>query len=116
MLESLFTGSGFWNPLAWIAALVVSILLIIFLRSFGKREFKKETEQTTPFLSGMPAAGEEIRVRSGNLYWGFVEALKGYYESMKKLHSGDLRDYILWFVIIIVITFVIVYMGAIKWM
>ena len=115
MLENLLTGSGFWNPVAWVIAFIISLLIVIFIKSFGKRDYKRGTEQTTPFLSGMPAEWEKITVRSSNLYWGFVEALKGYYESMIKLHNGDLRDYVLWFVIITVITFFIC-MGAITWM
>ena len=39
------TGSGFWNPIIWVIAIVVGFLLIYILRSFGNKTFKKETEQ-----------------------------------------------------------------------
>lgn len=112
MLENLFTGSGFWNPLIWVIAFIVSLLIVLFIRSLGKRDFRKDTEQVTPFLSGMPYDEKQAWVRSSNLYWGFVEAMKGYYSIARKFHSGDIRDYIMWFVVTLVITF-FVCMGAI---
>jgi len=38
-----------------------------------------------------------VHVRAGNLYWGFLDAMEGYYSSIVSLHTGDLHDYVLWY-------------------
>ncbi|RLF55052.1 MAG: hydrogenase [Thermoplasmata archaeon] len=105
MLERIFTGSGFWNPLIWLIAFVVSILIVLILRSLGRPGFKREGDKTKPFLCGNIKDIETISPRSENLYWGFRESLKGYYKVMERFHSGDIRDYIFWFIFVIVLLF-----------
>ena len=112
LFETLFdtfeTGSGFWNPVVWIIAIVVAFLLMYILRGFGKKEYKKDTEQVKSFLSGMPEyPKDKMHVKSSNLYWGFTESLKGFYYLLKKMHSGNASDYVLWFVIILAIFLII---------
>ncbi len=102
------TGSGFWNPIAWLIAFIVSLLIVYIIRSFGRRDYKKDTEQVKPFLSGNVEEPDKLMLKSENLYWGFKESMKGYYQMMKKLHTGDLRDYVLWFIIVIILLFVVV--------
>ena len=102
------TGSGFWNPIIWISSIAVSFLVIYVLRGFGKKEYKKKTEQTKAFLSGNPEyKKEQMHVKGGNVYWGFTEALKWIYDILKKIHTGNVSDYILWFVIVVAIFFLI---------
>jgi hypothetical protein len=43
LLETLKTGSGFWNPVVWVVAIVIIFLLVYVLRGFGKKEYKKDT-------------------------------------------------------------------------
>ena len=108
LLETLRTGSGFWSPLIWTVAIIVAFLLMYILRSFGNRSFKRKTEQTKSFLSGNPEyEKEKMQVKSSNLYWGFTESLKGAYSILKKMHTGNASDYVLWFVIILAILLVI---------
>ncbi len=98
------TGSGFWNPLIWAIAMVVAFLLIYILRSMGKEGFKKDTEQIKSFLSGNPEySKDKMQVKSSNLYWGFTTSLKGLYTLLKRMHTGNASDYVLWFVIILAI-------------
>ena len=52
---------------------------------------------------------EEVHVRAGNIYWGFIEALKGYYDTMKRMHTGIINDYIAWFVGISAIIFIAIF-------
>ena len=102
------TGSGFWIPLLWIAALVIAFLLIYILRGFGKKEYKKDTEQAKAFLSGNPEyEKEQMHVKASNLYWGFIISLKGFYTLLKRMHTGNISDYVLWFIIILAIFLII---------
>ena len=108
-LSPIQTGSGFWGPIAWILAFIIALLISYGIRGFGRKDYKKDTEQVKPFLSGnIEERKEALHVKGDNVYWGFKEALKGFYEGSKKVHTGDTRDYILWFVIVLVITFMFV--------
>ncbi len=108
-LETFETGSGFWNPLIWITAIIVAFLIIYILRGYGKKEYKENTEQTKVFLSGNPEyEKEQMHIKGSNVYWGFTESLKWVYKTLDKMHTGNVSDYILWFVIIMGILFILV--------
>ena len=107
-LEKLTTDSGLWNPLVWGVAIVIAFLIIYILRGFGKKGCKEETEQTKVFLSGNPEyEKEKMHVKASNVYWGFMESLKWVYKVLEKMHTGNVSDYVLWFVVIMGIFFVI---------
>jgi hypothetical protein len=62
-----------------------------------------------PFIGGNVAREKgALHIRAGNLYWGFTESLKGYYQVVMPAHSGVLNDYLLWFLGITAILLVIV--------
>ena len=108
-LKTLETGSGFWNPLVWITAAVVAFLIMFILRGFGNKGFKQKTGQTKPFLSGNEETSKEnMHVPAANLYWGFTESLKWFYKYFRRMHNGNVSDYILWFVIIMAIMFIMI--------
>ena len=105
---TLESGSGFWNPLLWI--LVVSVLFLLFygIRGFGRSTYKKGTEQTKVFLSGnKEASPEEMHVKASNLYWGFTNSMKSLYSMLRRMHTGNTSDYILWFVLVLAVLFLI---------
>ena len=109
---TLETGSGFWNPILWISAIIIAFLIAYILRGFGKKEYKEKTGQTQAFLSGNPEyEKEQMHVKGSNVYWGFVESLKWVYNVLFKMHNGNVNDYTLWFVIVMAILFII--MGVI---
>ncbi|AIF68683.1 hydrogenase [Palaeococcus pacificus DY20341] len=98
MSLTLTSPSGFWNPLLWLAFLILFTLIGYIIYSKGNPSYKKDTEQVKPYLSGnIEPSKEKIQVKAGDIYWGFVEALKDYYKVLKAMHTGDLRDYILWY-------------------
>jgi hypothetical protein len=108
LLDPLLNGDILWKPLVWILALFIAFLVVYILRSFGVKTFKKKTEQVKPFLSGIKEPEKEkMHVKASNLYWGFTESLKGFYKILKKMHSGNVSDYVLWFVIILAILLII---------
>lgn len=107
-LNTLNTESGFWNPIVWGTIIVIAFIIGYTIRSFGKIGYKKGTEQTKPFLSGnIEEDKEKSHIKASNLYWGFTEALKGIYISLAKMHTGNINDYVLWFVVIMGIFFIV---------
>jgi hypothetical protein len=103
-------GSGytFWNPIVWIIVFLVVAIIAYLFRRQGQKGYKKDTDQARIFLSGeeVPEA-EERHIRVGNIYWGFFETLKEYYNVVLKPHTGIINDYILWFVAAAAVTVII---------
>ena len=97
----LITESGMWSPITFLAASIILLIIVYLLRSTGTKKYKHGTEQTVPFFSGNKTP--EKNIESSNLYWGFLEAMKGYYNVLTKLHTGIVNDYVYSFVLLIVI-------------
>ncbi|ALM75636.1 hypothetical protein [Thermococcus barophilus] len=98
MISKLVTGSGYWSPLLWLAFLILFALIGYIIYSRGNPSYKKESEQVKPYLSGnAEPSKEKIQVKASDIYWGFIEALKEYYRVLQAIHTGDVRDYILWY-------------------
>lgn len=87
------TGVGFWNAIIWIASLSLLLTIVYIFHNLGEKKYKRETDQTMPFLSGNIEEEEELQVKSSNIYWGFVTALDDYYRPMKSIHTGIVNDY-----------------------
>jgi len=94
---SLTSGFGIWDPVLWVLAIIIGLVIAWILWSSGVSAFKKGTEQARPYLSGNaePPKGE-VHIRAGNLYWGFTEGIKGDYQRLVPLHTGIMTDYLLW--------------------
>jgi hypothetical protein len=103
------TGYGFWSPIVWVIAIAVVSLVAYIIWSLGEKEYRKDTEQTRPFISGNPEPAKGmVHIRAGNLYWGFTEALKGYYDWLVPAHTGIVNDYVLWFLGIMAVIMLII--------
>ncbi|MBN1281037.1 MAG: hydrogenase [Candidatus Thermoplasmatota archaeon] len=103
------SGSGFWNPVLWGCIIFIAFLLLYGIRGFGRSTYKKGTEQESSFLSGNPeSTPEEMQVKASNLYWGFTSSMKTLYNGLRSMHTGDVGDYVLWFIIILAILFVVI--------
>ena len=101
---SIETGNGFWTPLIWVIAIIVAFLVMYIVRMMGNKSYKKNTEQVKAFLSGNPEyEKEQMQVKASNLYWGFTKSMDGLYKILRKMHSGNASDYVLWFVIVLAI-------------
>ena len=60
------------------------------------------------FLSGNKEYPKELmHVKASNLYWGFTKSMEGFYKILRKMHSGNASDYVLWFVIILAVFFIV---------
>jgi hypothetical protein len=112
-LSALAYGYAVWAPIVWIIAMVVIGVMVLIWRNRGQKSYKKGTAQTDIFLSGTKVPAEEQRhVKSENIYWGFFEALKGFYRAMMKPHTGIVNDYLLWLVGILAITILILVLAG----
>jgi hypothetical protein len=107
-LSTLETGHGFWNPIVWIVVIIVAFLVAVILRGLGRKDYKKDTLQTQVFLSGNPEYEKELmHIKGSNVYWGFTVSLKWFLDILKKMHTENVGDFILWFTIIMAILFII---------
>jgi hypothetical protein len=116
MTAILESGYTFWNPIIWIIVFIVVMVMVYFFRRRGQKGYKKGTDQTQIFLCGEEVPEEEQRhIRVGNIYWGFFETLKEYYNFILKPHTGIINDYILWFVVVTAISAIILLIaGLVK--
>lgn len=102
----LTTGHGAWSPLLWTFVMAVALAVAWGIRRTGRKDAPTGKEAGTPFVSANPVENlEDTRVGASHLYWGFTEALKGYYAKMRAFHSGILTDYILWFAVVLGLAF-----------
>ena len=49
-----------------------------------------------------------MHIKGSNIYWGFTVSLKWIFDNLKKMHTENTSDYVLWFVVIISILFIVV--------
>jgi len=110
-LPILTYGYAVWSPIVWLVVLLVLAVIVLYFRSHGQKRYKKGTAQTDVFISGIQVPPAEQRhVPAHNIYWGFFEALKGFYSAMMRPHTGIINDYILWLVAIMVLTVLVLVM------
>jgi len=108
-LGSFDTGSGIWNPLVWVLSIIFILLIVYSIRRYGKTGYKEKTDQTQSFLSGNPEyEKEQMHIKASNMYWGFTESLKFVYKILDRMHTGNVSDYVLWFVIVLGCIFVLI--------
>jgi len=103
-------GYEFWNPIIWLIAFAVLMALVFLFRKRGQAKYKKDTDQTRIFLCGEEVPEAEQRyVRGGNVYWGFFETLKEYYNGVVRPHTGVVNDYVIWFVAVTAISAIVLF-------
>ncbi|MFO8051723.1 MAG: proton-conducting transporter membrane subunit [Thermoplasmatota archaeon] len=97
---TLMTGQGGWNAIIFLIVVVVTLIIALLIRMLGNKGTTPAGEGGKPYLFGNPTEkdGRPLVISSSNVYWGFVRALKKYYDPMEKAHSGLINEYIFWFV------------------
>jgi len=108
-MNGITSGFGAWNPIAWVLLFLGILVVAFFVRSFGRKDYKRGTGQTKVFLSGNeePDESRALHVRGDHLYWGMIDGLAGYYRRVRALHTGILSDYVTWFVGVLAVVFII---------
>jgi len=110
MEQILETGSGLWAPIAWTVAFITALVIGWFIRNIGESGCQKDSEQTKVFISGEDEKlfeNQDVHIVGGNLYWGYFEVLKKYYDKVTSLHTGVVSDYMLWMLSTLVIVILI---------
>lgn len=111
MFSTIFSGAGFWDAGAWLLMFVFVGGYALFIRRMGRSDYKKGTAQDEIYYSGNVVPDVDVfTVPASSSYWGFREALKGYYSYLSAMHSGIASEYVGWFVFTaaIVLVFVLV--------
>ena len=107
MIGTLETGYGVWSALYWLLDLVVLFVIVYFIYSLGGKTVKASGDKGKPFLSGNEMEKEKIHVKASNMYWGLTEALKSYYTPLKGGHTGNINDYVGWFVLVLAVILIL---------
>ena len=107
LAQTLATGSGTWNPLLWLLAFAVALGIAWLVRTRGRKDFRPG-DGLKPFISGNeePEHGGG-HIPASNLYWGFTEAMKAYYQKLVPLHTGVSTDYVAWLLGVMAIMLII---------
>ena len=99
------TGVGFWNPLVFVAGLLLVLLVSYRIWSRGEKGCQRGV-QGEAFFSGDPAPRDSVRAK--DMYWGFMEEFKIYYERMVNLHTGVINDYVAWVIALMAVLLILV--------
>ncbi len=110
-MKTLVTGFGLWNPIVWIIAYIIIYIGIKFLEDQGHPDTTKKGDMVLPFTSGNYVEEENARIKASNVYWGFVEAMKGYYNTLSKIHTGIVSDYVYWYIGILAVIIILIGVG-----
>ena len=109
MALTLTTGSGFWNPVVWLIAIAVVLAVVYLIWRRGEAGYTAGSAQVKPFISGNPEPSKKVaQMPASNLYWGFTEALSGYYSRVVPAHTGIVTDYLLWMLWVTAVLFILV--------
>ncbi len=109
MFGLLETGSGFWSAIIWVIVVLIIGSIVVYVRNKGEDSYKKDTEQVKPFISGHPEESKEgSHLSASHIYWGFTEALKGYYKPLIEMHTGNINDFSSWIITVTVIVLIII--------
>lgn len=103
---------GFWSPIVFILVILIATLVAYILYRMGNSDYNRTEHKGEPFISGNrpPKDVRQIHVAADNLFWGFTEALKNYFEPLVEGHTGKLNDYLYWVVITLAVVLIYIYM------
>ncbi|MFA5622469.1 MAG: hydrogenase [Thermovirgaceae bacterium] len=110
MWEKVYSGFGYWDVYIWLFFFVICAVIILLIRSLGRSDYKEGTEQDEIFYGSniVPEDGADMGVPAASAYWGFVEALKPYYEWLIELHTGIASEYVGYFMLTMAVVAVLV--------
>ncbi|MBS3789366.1 MAG: hydrogenase [Candidatus Thermoplasmatota archaeon] len=105
---------GIWSPIVFILVILITTLVAYILYEMGNPSYKRTKHKGEPFISGNrpPKDIRKIHVPGDNLFWGFTEALKNYFEPLVEGHTGKLNDYMYWVVITLAVVLIYIYMAV----
>lgn len=110
MWSQLDTGFGYWNVFVWLFFFVLLSGFVLWVRSLGRMDYKRNSDQDEIYWSGneVPDDGSEISVPASSSYWGFRVAMEPLYRILNAFHSGNASDYAGYFVVTVALVGLIV--------
>ena len=101
MWSQLDTGFGHWNVFVWLFFFVIISAFALWVRSLGRMDYKRNTEQDEIFWSGneVPEDGADFSVPASSSYWGFRVAMEPLYNLLNRFHNGNASDYAGYFIV-----------------
>lgn len=103
-MAALQTNHGAWSPRPWVLVFVAAVGVALWIRSVGRGDSRTGGDSQKPFISGNDLANpEDARVAASHMYWGYLEAMRGYYRRLMEFHSGVLTDYLMWFLAVLAV-------------
>jgi hypothetical protein len=101
MWNQLDTGFGHWNVFVWLCFFFIVSGFVLWIRSLGRMDYKRNTDQDEIYWSGneVPEDGAKISVPASSSYWGFRVAMGPLYGLLNQFHSGNASDYAGYFVV-----------------
>lgn len=110
MIESftLSTGFGAWNAVFWVIAFIIAFIIGWLIWSRGEKTYDSSAGATAPFLSGNAEPEKEAYTSGQETYWGYTDALSGYYKFIKPFHTGNLSDYFLAYLFVTALVLIVV--------
>ncbi|MFW6040448.1 MAG: hydrogenase [Thermoplasmatota archaeon] len=103
---------GIWSPIAFILVIIITSIVAYLLYKMGNPTYKKTKHKGEPFISGNkpPEDVKSIHVSADNLFWGFTNALKNYFEPLIAGHTGKVNDYMYWVVVTLAVVLIYIYL------
>ena len=101
MWNQLETGFGHCNVFVWLCFFVIVSGFVLWIRSLGRMDYKRNTDQDEIYWSGneVPDDGAKISVPASSSYWGFRVAMEPLYALLNRFHSGNASDYAGYFIV-----------------
>lgn len=101
MWSQLNTGAGYWNVFVWVLFFLIVSGFVLWLRSFGRMDYKRDIDQDEIFWSGneVPEDGAKLSIPASSAYWGFRVAMEPLYRVLNAFHSGHASDYAGYFIV-----------------
>jgi len=102
----------FWSPIVMILVILLTTFVAYLIYRMGNSSYNKTKHKGEPFISGNkpPTDVSKIHVGGDNLFWGFTNALKSYFEPLVKGHTGIVNDYLYWVVCTLAVILVYIYL------
>jgi hypothetical protein len=114
MWSQLNSGFGFWNAFVWLFFFAALSCFVLWVRSFGRMDYKHNTYQDEIYWSGndVPDDGALISVPASSSYWGFRVAMEPVYVLLNRFHSGNASDYAGYFVVSVTLIGIGILLGS----
>jgi hypothetical protein len=114
MWTQLDSGFGHWNVFVWLLFFVALSCFVLWIRSLGRTDYKRNTDQDEIYWSGndVPDDGARISVPASSSYWGFRVAMEPLYDLLNRFHSGNASDYAGYFIVTAALAGLLILMGG----